>query len=84
MVCVSLRLHLPSLTDRALASQLPENSRPVQKYVRQPINMKALDGIGIDLAGNRTESYASLQVRILTFSLTFILLFPSFSLLSLL
>jgi hypothetical protein len=32
-------------------SDVPANSRPIQKYVRQSINLRALDNTGIDLMG---------------------------------
>jgi hypothetical protein len=33
--------------------ELPENARPITKFVRQAIDLKALDNVGIDLSGNK-------------------------------
>lgn len=42
----------------AKESELPENARAHQRYVRQAIDLKALDNVGIDLAGNKgTDSF---------------------------
>jgi len=41
-------------------SQLPENARPVGRYTRQAINLKALDNVGIDLTGHKgTDGFTS-------------------------
>lgn len=41
-------------------NELPANARPIPKYVRQPINLKALDNVGIDLSGHKgTESFSA-------------------------
>eukprot|EP01114_Cavostelium_apophysatum_P006565 TRINITY_DN1793_c0_g1_i1.p1 TRINITY_DN1793_c0_g1~~TRINITY_DN1793_c0_g1_i1.p1 ORF type:complete len:292 (-),score=70.94 TRINITY_DN1793_c0_g1_i1:47-892(-) len=38
---------------------LPDTARPLSKFTRQPLNLKALDNVGMDLAGNRgTEAFA--------------------------
>jgi len=45
-------------------NEIPESSRTLPKYVRQPINLKALDNVGIDLSGNKgTETFATATSR---------------------
>jgi hypothetical protein len=35
--------------------ELPENAKPIKGYIRTPINLKALDNVGIDLIGNKDK-----------------------------
>jgi len=42
--------------------EIPSNSRPQQKYIRVPINLRILDTAGVDLQGNRgNEVYKTIS-----------------------